>query len=77
MTKSVGIHEAKTHLSRLLEDVAAGEEIVITRRGEAVATLVAVQPVAARRFGIDEGRFTVPDDFDAPLPDEVLDAFES
>jgi prevent-host-death family protein len=77
VTKSVGIHEAKTHLSRLLEDVAAGEEVVITRRGEAVATLVPVQPAAARRFGIDEGRFAVPDDFDAPLPDEVLDAFES
>jgi prevent-host-death family protein len=77
MTKSVGVHEAKTHLSRLLEDVAAGEEVVITRRGEAVATLVPVQPAAARRFGIDEGRFAVPEDFDAPLPDEVLDAFES
>jgi prevent-host-death family protein len=77
MTKSVGVHEAKTHLSRLLEDVAAGEEVVITRRGEAVATLVPVQPAAARRFGIDQGRFAVPEDFDAPLPDEVLDAFES
>jgi prevent-host-death family protein len=76
MTKSVGVHEAKTHLSRLLEDVAAGEEVVITRRGEAVATLVPVQRAAARRFGIDEGRFAVPEDFDAPLPDEVLDAFE-
>ena len=68
MTRSVGIREAKTHLSRLLQDVAAGEEVVITRRGEAVATLVRVKPAAARRFGIDEGRFTVPDDFDAPLP---------
>jgi prevent-host-death family protein len=76
MTKSVGVHEAKTHLSRLLEDVAAGEEVVITRRGEAVATLVPVQPAAVRRFGIDEGRFSVPEDFDAPLPDEVLEAFE-
>jgi prevent-host-death family protein len=76
MTKSVGVHEAKTHLSRLLEDVAGGEEVVITRRGEAVATLVPVRPAASRRFGIDEGRFAVPEDFDAPLPDEVLDAFE-
>jgi prevent-host-death family protein len=75
MTKSVGVHEAKTHLSRLLEDVAAGEEVVITRRGEAVATLVPVQP-AVRRFGTDEGRFSVPEDFDAPLPGGVLDAFE-
>jgi prevent-host-death family protein len=76
MTKSVGVHEAKTHLSRLLETVAAGEEVVITRRGEAVAQLVPASHPPARRFGIDRGRFTVPDDFDAPLPDGVLDAFE-
>jgi prevent-host-death family protein len=74
MTKSVGVAEAKRHLSRLLEDVAAGEEVVITRRGEAVATLVPVQPAAARRFGIDEGRFTVPDDFDGPLSQRGRDA---
>jgi len=76
MTRSVGVHEAKTHLSRLLEDVAAGEEVVITRRGEEVATLVPVRRSSARQFGTDRGRFVVPDDFDAPLPDELLDAFE-
>jgi prevent-host-death family protein len=76
MTKSVGVHEAKTHLSRLLEDVAAGEEVVITRRGEEVATLVPIRSSAARQFGADRGRFVVPDDFDAPLPEELLDAFE-
>jgi prevent-host-death family protein len=76
MAKSVGVHEAKTHLSRLLEDVAAGEEIVITRRGEEVATLVPVRRSSKRRFGMDRGRFVVPDDFDAPLPDDLLDAFE-
>ena len=75
MTKSVGVHQAKTHLSRLLEDVAAGEEVLITRRGEVVATL-GPPPRGPRRFGMDEGRFVVPDDFDAPLPDELLDAFE-
>ena len=76
MTKSVGVHEAKTHLSRLLERVAAGEEIVITRRGEEVARLVPPRPSDIRRLGVDRGRYTVPDDFDAPLPDDVLDAFE-
>ncbi len=76
MTKSVGVHEAKTHLSRLLKDVAAGEEVVITRRGEAVAKLVPIYDKPARRFGIDRGLFTVPDDFDAPLPDDVLAPFE-
>jgi prevent-host-death family protein len=76
MTKSVGVHEAKTHLSRLLEDVAAGEEVVITRRGEEVATLVPIRRSATREFGTDEGRFVVPEDFDAPLPHDLLDAFE-
>jgi prevent-host-death family protein len=76
MTKSVGVHEAKTHLSRLLERVAGGEEIVITRRGEEVARLVPPRPSGIRRFGVDRGRFAVPDDFDAPLPDDLLDAFE-
>jgi antitoxin (DNA-binding transcriptional repressor) of toxin-antitoxin stability system len=75
MTKFVGVHEAKTHLSRLLEDVAAGEEVLITRRGEVVATL-GPPPATALRFGMDEGRFVVPADFDAPLPDEELAAFE-
>jgi prevent-host-death family protein len=76
MTKSVGVHEAKTHLSRLLELVSAGEEVVITRRGEEVARLVAASPSEGRRLGIDRDRYVVPDDFDAPLPDEVLAAFE-
>ncbi len=76
MTKSVGVHEAKTHLSRLLDDVAAGEEVVITRRGEEVATLAPVRRRPKRRFGIDRGRFVVPDDFDDPLPEELQRAFE-
>ena len=76
MTKSVGVHEAKTHLSRLLDDVAAGEEVVITRRGEEVASLVPVGSGSSRRFGTERGRLVVPDDFDDPLPDELLDAFE-
>jgi prevent-host-death family protein len=77
MTKSVGVHEAKTHLSRLIEDVAGGEEVVITRRGEAVASLVPVRQSPDRRLGIDRYRLVVPEDFDAPLPDSVLKSFES
>lgn len=77
MTKSVGVHEAKTHLSRLLDDVAAGEEVLITRRGEPAARLVALRTGALRAFGIDRDRLVVPEDFDALLDDDVLDAFES
>jgi prevent-host-death family protein len=76
MTKSVGVHEAKTHLSRLLDEVAAGEEIVITRRGTEIARLVASRPARTRIFGLDEGRFEIPDSFDDPLPDEIQAAFE-
>jgi len=72
----VGVHEAKTHLSRLLERVEAGEEIVITRRGKPVAVLRTHQAPAQREFGNRAGEWSVPDDFDAPLPDGLLDAFE-
>jgi prevent-host-death family protein len=76
MTKSVGVHEAKTHLSRLLDAVAAGEEVLITRRGLPAARLVALRTGSRRAFGIDRGRLTIPSDFDAPLDADVLEAFE-
>ncbi|MEZ5330659.1 MAG: type II toxin-antitoxin system Phd/YefM family antitoxin [Thermoanaerobaculia bacterium] len=74
---TVGVHEAKTHLSRLLRRVAAGEEVVIERRGEPVARLVPVRPERPRDFGSERGKLVVPDDFDAPLPGALLDRFES
>lgn len=72
----VGVHEAKTHLSRLLRAVEAGEEVTILRDGIAVARLVPVPRSVERIFGMDEGRFTVPDDFDDPLPPEIQRYFE-
>lgn len=72
----VNVHEAKTHLSRLLERVAAGEEVTIAKAGKPVATLVPVHAVERRRLGFDEGRMVIPDDFNEPLPDDVLTAFE-
>lgn len=77
MTKSVGVHEAKTQLSQLLRLVAAGEEITITRRGHEVARLVPPATRANRQLGFDRGRFAVPEDFDEPLPDDLLEAFEA
>jgi prevent-host-death family protein len=75
--RTVNIHEAKTHLSRLVEEVHEGEEIVIAKAGRPVARLVPVRPARARRkLGWLKGKLTVPDDFDAPLPDEVLADFE-
>lgn len=72
----VGVHEAKTHLSKLLRRVSLGEEVTIRTGAQAVARLVPVPASARRQFGRDRSRFEVPDDFDAPLPDEVLGAFE-
>jgi prevent-host-death family protein len=75
--KTVNIHEAKTHLSRLLNRVASGEDVVIARAGRPVARLVPVAPPAGERvLGSEKGKFVVPEDFDAPLPEEILAEFE-
>ncbi len=74
---SVGIHEAKTNLSKLLRRVSVGEEIIITRSGEPIAKIVPIKPDQKRRFGIDADRYEVPDDFNEPLPEELIAAFES
>lgn len=71
---TVNVHEAKTQLSRLLEAVEAGEDVVIARAGRPVARLVPVTP-ARRQLGGLQDRFTVPADWDAPLPDAVLADF--
>jgi prevent-host-death family protein len=72
---AVGVHEAKTHLSQLLRRVAAGEEIEIHSAGRPVARLVPIVKPGRRSLGIDAGRFAVPDNFDAPLPEDVLAEF--
>ena len=74
--RQVNIHEAKTHLSRLVEEAAAGEEIVIAKAGRPVARLAPLAPERRRiRLGLLEGQIRVADDFDAPLPEELLEAF--
>ncbi len=73
----VNIHQAKTHLSRLLARVAAGGESVIAKAGKPIARLVPVErPAQDRVAGGDEGQVWIADDFDAPLPKEVLREFE-
>jgi prevent-host-death family protein len=73
----VNIHAAKTQLSRLVEAAASGEEIIIAKSGKPVARLGPLAgPRPRRRLGILAGKLAVPEDFDAPLPAEVLDAFE-
>ncbi|MGC2108681.1 MAG: type II toxin-antitoxin system Phd/YefM family antitoxin [Candidatus Korobacteraceae bacterium] len=72
----VNIHEAKTHLSRLLERVALGEEVVIAKAGKPVARLVPIKPERAPRpLGTGKGDFVVPDDFNDPMPEFEKDFY--
>ena len=75
--RTVNIHEAKTHLSRIVEEVSAGEEVIIAKAGKPLARLVPVHTTGRRRrLGPLAGKFSVPADFDAPLPDELIASFE-
>ena len=75
--RTVNIHEAKTHLSRLVDEVYSGEEIIIAKAGKPLAKLVALTATAKKRkLGILKGKLKAPEDFDAPLPEEVLASFE-
>jgi len=74
---TVNIHAAKSQLSRLLDAVAAGEEVIIAKAGKPVARLVPIEPKRERRkLGTLTGKLHVPDDFDDPLPDDILADFE-
>jgi prevent-host-death family protein len=73
------VHVAKTHFSKLVDQAAAGEEIIIAKAGKPVAKLTSLEAREARpkrKLGSLAGRAVIPADFDAPLPDDVLDAFE-
>ncbi len=70
----VNVHQAKTHLSRLLEQAAEGEEIVIAKNGRPVAKLVPF-PTEPRRPGRLKGKIRMSPDFDAPLPEAIAAAF--
>ncbi len=73
---TVNIHEAKTHLSRLLARVEAGEDVVIARNGRPVARLVPCEQQGKREFGVLKGRIKLDDSFFDPLPEEELAAWE-
>jgi prevent-host-death family protein len=75
--RTVNIHAAKTQLSRLVDAAAAGEEIIIAKSGKPAARLGPLTaPHPRRRLGVLAGRLRVPEDFDAPLPDAIVAAFE-
>jgi prevent-host-death family protein len=78
MTKIVNMHEAKSTLSRLVDEASAGEEIIIAKAGRQMVKLVPVENKKAgqRPLGLLKGQIWIADDFDAPLPDDLLDMFE-
>ena len=73
----VNIHEAKTHFSSLLAKVGKGEEVIISKAGKPIARLIPIGEKPIKRdAGSAKGRVIMAEDFDAPLPEEVLDSFE-
>ncbi len=77
-TRTINIHEAKTHLSKLVEQAARGEEFIIAKAGKPMVRVVPLTPqvTAARRTGFLEGQFQVPDDFDTMGQEEIIRLFE-
>ena len=74
--KKINIHEAKTHLSALVDEAAAGYEIIIAKAGRPKAKLVPLRQNPRRKSGRAKGKIWMAADFDAPLPQALLDAFE-
>ena len=75
--ETVNLYEAKINLSRLVDQANAGEHIVIAKGGKPMAMLTPLTPKKRTiRYGLMKGQFVVPEDFDAPLPDDVIAAFE-
>jgi prevent-host-death family protein len=75
---TVTIDEIQRNLTSYLHQVEAGESIVVMQAGQPIAEIRPISPTVKqpRPFGLCAGEFTVPDDFDAPLPEDILSAFE-
>ena len=75
--RTINIHQAKTHFSKLVDAVMEGESIVIAKAGKPVAKIVPIEAKKPKRqFGLLKGKIKIADDFDAPLPEDILNAFE-
>jgi prevent-host-death family protein len=76
LMRTVNIHEAKTHLSQLIEKVIAGEDVIIAKAGKPLVRLTALEPPPRKsRIGFLKGQITVPDDFDTMFQDEIEEMF--
>jgi prevent-host-death family protein len=74
--QTVNIHEAKSQLSRLIEAAVSGEEVVIAKAGTPLVRLVSVDQKPKLRLGLMKGKIKIGDDFNAPLPEDIIAAFE-
>lgn len=77
MSNVINIHEAKTHLSRIVDEVAGGAEVIIAKAGKPMARLTPITaPARKKKLGLLKGKVKVPDDFNAPLDADVIAHFE-
>lgn len=77
MSSVINIHEAKTHLSRIVDEVAAGAEVIIAKSGKPMARLTPIASMPRpKKLGLLKGKIKVPDDFNAPLDEDVIAQFE-
>jgi prevent-host-death family protein len=77
MSSTINIHEAKTHLSKIVDDVAAGAEVIIAKAGKPMARLSPIKAATRpKKFGLLKGKLKIPDDFNSPLDDEEMAAFD-
>jgi prevent-host-death family protein len=77
VSRVINIHEAKTHLSKIVDDVAAGAEVIVAKAGKPMARLSPISTARRKKkLGLLKGRIKVPDDFNVPLDEETLARFE-
>lgn len=75
--KTVNMHEAKTHLSKLVDEAVDGEPFVIAKAGRPLVKVVKIEAEAPKRVGFLEGMYTIPEDFDTMCEDEIREMFEN
>ena len=76
-SEPINVYEAKTHLSKLCGQAASGQDVIVARHGQPWVRITALDPaVKVVRFGVMKGEIHITDDFDAPLPDDLQEAFE-
>ncbi len=77
MATIINIHDAKTHLSKIIDDVAAGHEVIIAKAGKPMARLSPLKPtVRPKKLGLLKGKVKIPENFNAPLDEDELATFE-